>query len=965
MRLTFTHPEWLWLLPPVLAWTLWLAWRSDASLNRVRRGISLGIRLVALLLVVGAIAGAQWRLREEGMNILFLLDRSDSIPTSQQEQSRAQANLWVKAKPPRDKAGFLIFGADAALESEARTAAEREKIQAVIDPERTDIAGAVRLGLAALPEAGQKKLVLFSDGNENAGDALGAVAMAHSQDATVDVVPLGVRRSGDVSLQKVGLPSRLKKGQTFEAKIFATSDKPRKAKLRLLRNDQLLGEQTVELEAGKNLFTLPQTLEQPGFFGYEVQLETPDDPVPQNNKASGFVTVREGQSVLIVSSDPSTDGLLAAALREKMNVRLTDIRGFPGTLPEIQSYDEIILSNVAAGDLGREMMQLLLSAVRDFGVGLVCIGGDQAYAAGGYRHTPLEEVLPLEMELSSKKVLPKGALGLVMHGMEFANGNQVARGIALAALDSLGPLDEMGVWLWDGTEKPLFELQAVGDKRSLSRKISGMNQGDLPDFQGLMTMANADLKKSTANLKHIIVFSDGDPNAPTPELMTDIVAHRITVSTVMIGGHVQPTTMMHMAEQGRGRYYDVKSAAQLPKIFIKEASVILKSAIVEEPFTPQVAASSEVIRGISGYPTLQGYVATSTKPRAETPLLTDKGDPLLAHWQFGLGRAVAFTSDANAKWARDWVGWGRYRQFWTQVAQWALRRVEPGDFTADVSVENGEGTLSVEALDPQGNFRNFLNLRVAVVSPKGERAEVPLQQTGPGRYEGKFATRDVGAYSLNLGEFRNGERVSSQVIGASVNYSPEFNAADPDINLLRRMAELGGGRVLNPLNENPFQIGRTRTYHARDLWEDLLKSFVCLFVFDVGVRRVDFDREEWGRWLAMVRRRLGLGSGRRTAAPPEALGSLLASRDRVRAERTGARGPAPASPAPERPDLFQPRVPPPTGAPPASPTPPEGPSRTPSTPVSGDAASPAQPPPEEPKGTASRLLDAKRRARRP
>ncbi len=958
MRLTFSNPQWLWLLPPVLAWTLWLAWRSDASLNRVRRITSLTIRLIAILLLIGAVAGAQWYLREEGMNVFFLLDRSDSIPSAQQEQARAQANLWVKSKPPKDKAGFLIFGADAALESEARTAADREKIQAVVDPERTDIAGAIRLASAALQETGQRKLVLFSDGNENSGDALTAVNMAHSQAVTVDVVPMGVRRVGDVSVQKIGLPSKLKKGQTFEAKIFATSDQPRKAKLKLLRNDQLLGEQTVQLEAGKNLFTLPQTLSSAGFYSYEVQLETPDDPVPQNNKANGFVMVREGQSILIVSSDPSTEGALVAALREKMTVKLTDVRGFPGTLPELQSYDEIILSNVAAGDMGREMMQLLESAVRDFGVGLVCIGGDQSYAAGGYRNTPLEEVLPVEMELSSKKVLPKGALGLVMHGMEFANGNQVARGIALAALDSLGPLDEMGVWLWDGNEHPLFSLQAVGDRRDLARKIAAMNQGDLPDFQGLMTLANADLQKSTANLKHLIVFSDGDPNAPTAQLMADIVKHKITVSTVMIGGHVQPTTMMNMAELGHGRFYDVKSAAQLPKIFIKEASIILKSAIVEETFVPQVAAPSEIIRGIQGYPALQGYVATSTKARAETPLLTDKGDPLLAHWQFGLGRAVAFTSDANAKWARDWVGWGRYQQFWTQVANWALRRVEPGDFTTEVSVENGDGTLSVEALDAQGNFRNFLNLRVSVVTPKGEKTEVPLQQTGPGRYEGKFPTREVGAYSLNLGEFRNGARVSSQVVGASVNYSPEFNAVEPDIQLLRRIAEAGGGAILNPASDNPFLMGRKKTYHARDLWEDLLKCFVCLFVFDVGVRRVDFDREEWGRWFASLRRRLGLGDHRSVSAPPEALGSLLASRDRIRAERTGSGTAAAEKPILPRADLFQPKSVPVHDQQAKSTTsqPADSATDTNTTPT-------AQP--EPPKGTASRLLDAKKRAKRP
>ncbi len=355
---------------------------------------------------------------------------------------------------------------------------------------------------------------------------------------------------------------------------------------------------------------------------------------------------------------------LAAALRSaKLEVQVVDERSLPGTLGELQANDAILLSNVSAGDLGQAGMRLLESAVRDFGIGLICVGGYQTYAAGGYRRTPLEAALPLDMELNSKKVLPKGALGLVMHGMEFANGNQVAREIALAALDALGPQDEMGVWLWDGTERPLFPLQAVGSKTDLARQIAGMNQGDLPSFDGLMRMALDDLTKSTANLKHLIVFSDGDPGAPGASLMQEYVTARITISTVMIGGHVQPTTMERMAAEGGGRFYDVKSAAVLPQIFIKEAAVILKSAISEDPFKPQVAASSELTRGIGGdeYPILRGYVAATGKPRAEVPLLTDKGDPLLAHWQYGLGRAVAFTSDARPKWAQDWMGWGRYQ----------------------------------------------------------------------------------------------------------------------------------------------------------------------------------------------------------------------------------------------------------------------------------------------------------------
>ncbi len=912
------------------------------------------LRLIVLLLLLAAIAGLQWKKPQEGMNAFFLLDRSDSIPNGQQEEARELANRWAKNKREQDKAGFLIFGSDAALETTATEVAGAEKIQAVVGGERTDIAGAVQLGMAAFPENGQKKLVLFSDGNENVGDAYAALLAAKSQGVVMDVFPQGAARSGDVSVQKLGLPANIKKGQTFEAKIFAVSDKAQAAKVRLFRNDQLLGEQKVQLEAGKNLFTFPQTLDEPGFYGYQVQVEVEGDAVAQNNKASSFTSVKGDPRVLIVSSDPDQDGTLSRALKGgKLDVKLTDLRGFPGSLGELQSYDSIFLSNVAAGDLGIDLMRLLESAVRDFGVGLVCVGGDNAFAAGGYRNTPLESTLPLDMELSSKKVLPNGALVLLMHGMEFNNGNQVAREIGLAALDALGPQDEMGIVLWDGSNRWLFDLQKVASKANLAREIAGMNQGDLPDFQGLMQLAYDGLKKSSANLKHIIVFSDGDPGAPNDALMKDVVGGKITISTVMIGGHVQPNTMIKMAEDGKGRFYDVKSAAQLPQIFIKEAAVILKSAIIEEPFKPQSIGSSELVRGIGAgeYPLLRGYVATTAKPRAEVPLVTHKGDPLLAHWQYGLGRAVAFTSDAKSRWAQDWLGWGRYQQFWSQTANWALRRIDAADFNTEVSVDNGQGVLSVEALDAQGNYRNFLKLRTKVVSPKGSSQEVVLEQKGPGRYEAKFDTREVGAYLLNLQDLDEAGQIrGSQVLGASVNFSPEFNATEPNLNLLQRLAEMGGGKLLDP-SENPFLLGRVKTFQPRDLWETLLKWMVILFILDVGVRRVDIDREEWVRWVQRLKLRLGFGDSQKALETQESLGSLLARKDQVRTSQTAA-GSTEIKPSAE---LFRPQQTPTTLTGHSSSGSAERPSPTDAGSPDGAAKSGS---------TSSRLLEAKRKAQR-
>ena len=963
MNFQLTHPQWLLLLPLAWAWVIWLALKSDVQVAAWRRWLVLGVRLLVTLLLVLAVAGLQWKKPQEGVNVFFVLDRSDSIPSVQQEAARKLVNRFAEAKKKEDRAGLLVFGTDAALESTASAQVDLKdtKVLAVVGSERTDIGGAIRLGTAAFPETGQKRLVLLSDGNENLGDAMGALMQARPLGVTVDVVPLGVERGNDVSVQKLVVPNRVKRGQAFEAKIFVQADQAQTAIVRLYRNEQPLGERKVELTPGKNLFTFSQTLDQAEFYTYSVALEAVGDKVPQNNKATSFVNVRGDPRVLIVSYEPLQDQNLADALRSaKLDVKLAGLSSLPATLAEAQSYDAIFISNLAAGDIGQDNMRLLESAVRDFGVGLVCVGGDQTYAAGGYRGTPLEATLPVNMELDSKKVLPSGAVVLVMHGMEFANGNQVARDCALGVLDALGPTDEMGVILWDGTERWLFPLTKVGpNKADLGKQVAGMNQGDLGSFQGIMSEAHEALKKSASNLKHIIVFSDGDPGAPTQKLMQDIVGSRITVSTVLISGHAGPDTMMMMAELGRGRFYNVQYASQLPQIFIKEAAVILKSAIFEEPFTPKVAAVTEVIRGIGAYPQLQGYVCTTPKGRAETPLVSDKGDPLLAHWQYGLGRAVAWTSDAKSRWARNWLSWGQFRQFWTQIAQWALRRVENADFTTEVTVDKGEGHILVEAVDDKGDYRNFLNLQTSVVSPKGERIMVRLEQTGPGRYEAKFPTKEIGSYMMGLAEMREGKVAGFQPIAASINYSPEFNAPEPNLPLLRRLAEAGGGKILEPPAaladpidplQNPFLHDRRLTFQPRDWWEWLVRLAILLFIFDVALRRIHLERDQLEKAWAAVKRTVVFWKGvPRPIEADESLAALLHRRDEVRARKTAA--------APEaRPELFQP----------------ETPMILPDQPRRADEAPPldlkspeAGPPkPTEPQSTAGRLLDAKRRARK-
>jgi hypothetical protein len=345
-------------------------------------------------------------------------------------------------------------------------------------------------------------------------------------------------------------------------------------------------------------------------------------------------------------------------------------------------------------------------------------------------------------------------------------------------------------------------------------------------------------------------------------------------------------------------------------------------------------------------------VASSPKPRAETPLWTQQGDPLLAHWQYGLGRAVAFTSDAKPRWAKSWLAWEKYRQFWVQVAQWSLRRTENADFSTDVSLDKGDGLINVEALDAQGNYRNFLNLQAIVVSPKGERVVVPVRQSGPGHYDAKFPTKEPGVYAVNVVEMDGSKVAAQQTAGASINYSPEFSDPAPNYNLLRRLAEAGGGKVLDVRNpaDNPFLHDRAKTFQPRDLWEALLQFAVICFVLDVGFRRIQIEREAWQRAVAAVKGIVLFWRPKpKVTKPDESLSALLARRDAVRAATT--------KPVEERPELFQP------AQPISMPLPGTEPKPEPAKPAAEPAPSGGEPKPPE-GSTASRLLEAKRRAQK-
>jgi len=914
---------WALLLLAALPWVLWEA-RTLRVLGPWRRRLAIALRLGIFLCLAFALAQIETVKHSDRLSVFFLVDQSYSIPPSESARSLDFIRRATQKMGKNDRAGIIVFAGDASIETSPAPKLDVESFQSVVRRDQTDIAGAIKLAMAAFPRDSQKRIVLLTDGAETQEDAFEEAKVTRSNDVGLDVFPLRPRTGDEVLLESISIPPRVALDEPFEVKIVVQSTRDAPGTLRLFENDRLVASQKLSLRKGKNAFVLPRSLRKPGFYTFEAAVESPADTNPENNRAYGFVSIQGRPKVLFVDSELEEAKYLAAALKaESIDLDLRGPSGLPTSLGEFQSFDSIILSNVSASEVSGWQMKMIESAVRDFGTGLVMIGGEHGFGAGGYLGTPIEKALPVDMDVTHKKVLPRGALVLILHTCEIPNGNAWARDIALAALDVLSRKDMMGVLTYGmGGEQWLFELQEVGDKAALSQLIWGAMPGDMPGFDPTLRMAYEGLQKVSAGIKHIVIISDGDPRQPSQSLATEIAKSKITISTVVIAPHSprDVDVMKDVAEWGGGNFYDVLDPRHLPQIFIKEATIVKKGLIYEEDFVPKLNSPSEILSGISSeMPPLRGYVTTTAKQKAQVPLLTHHNDPLLAHWRYGLGKAVAFTSDAKSRWATEWLHWSEFKKFWAQLVRWSLREVSRSNFRVHTLVDRGKGRVVVDAIDSEGEFINFLNVKGTVVDPNFERKPINFEQTAPGRYEGDFPVNNVGTYLLNL--HYAGERLAgSQVAGTTVSYSVEFRRIGRNERLLRNMAGIAGGRILRA-DDNVFVHDLAGESAPYALWPALLTAALLLLPLDIAVRRIYIDtaqmREAWASVAARIRR----GKPAPVGTTDEVLSRLKGARASVRA-RT-------ASPAtPVTPTLSTPAAEPPGPAvekPPASAEPEEEP----------------------------------------
>lgn len=889
MTFSLDDPRWLMLAAVGLVCAV-IGWRWFRAMPVMRRAPAVAARILLVAAAALALAGLHTQRSADRVAVIGVIDVSRSVRSFANFESpggggssdalAASLSLLRRAareRGPDDPFGLVLFDGRAIAIATPGYGDPLARAVSVTETEGTDIAGAVRLARAMLPADARGRVVLVSDGRPT---SLSLEDLPPG--APIDVAPVVYRVDREVVVESFDLPPRSAQGAILDGRVVVRSIASIRGTITVLSDGRpvdLNGSASgdgirVELDAGRHVVPVRFTLDDGRVHRYEAVFE-PDrlrdstgpavlfnDTSTSNNRAAAYTITRSPGSVLLVDGEGSGDlSVLARSLRAaQREVEVISPAAFPPDLLALEDHALIVLDNVAIDTLPTGAADRLDTYVRTFGGGVVFVGGDRALTAGGWRGSKIEDALPVKLEIPDRVVMPETAVvfvldrsGSMRNAVLGSSRSQqaVANAAAAAAIDTLDPTDLVGVISFSNNASVVVPLSTNEDPEATRNAVLGIRSDGGTNLAVALEAARLQLDGIETKSKHVIVLSDGESQESErlPALASQLKAQGVQVTTIAVGDGADVSTLRTVAEQGGGVIYRVTNPNTLPQVFIKAVRVLRELAIRSTPFAPiTVDPDATVLAGVGEIPTLGGIVLSTRRDRATTPVVTPDDEPIVAYWPVELGRVAAVTTDAH-EWSAAWQSTPGFARFWTNLTAWTARAIEdaPGELRIAPSGDSAE--LVYEARDDTGAPLDGMDVSVSLYAPDGSERSVELTQTGPGRYEGRAGNLPEGVLVAASKSTSNGRPIAPSVAGVQVRTNAEDLALSSDEAGLQALAERTGGRVLDW--ENPQSLfareGPPRIVRSA-LWPTLLIATMVLFLIDVGMRRL-----AWDRWVQSAR----------------------------------------------------------------------------------------------------------------
>ncbi len=844
MDISFERP-WFLILIPVIIGLLIFSMRYMIAQNKKTRIGQVIVRSILATALVLALSQVSIKWVGRDVTTIFLVDVSDSV-REQREEVIQFVNDAVENKGKHDYVGVIAFGSDSRVEQFISQDISFSEFQTDVSSEATDLEEAVNIALAEMPEDSAKRIVLITDGNENEGNIKNTASMVVALGCDFEVMKLEENLANEVYVSDMSIPEEVGIGENFNINVEVESNVACSAVVSLYSGRTLKGQQTVNLQEGTNRFVFTDTQSDEGLKTYRVTVEAVDDTVTVNNEFSAYTNIEIELPLLLVEGSEGQAQELKGIL-DSIGVQYDCVTPatVPATLSDFTEYSAIIFIDVYADDLRDGFMDNLPTYIKNYGGGFIVTGGRNSFALGNYRDTVIEEVLPVNMDLQGENEVPVMAFQMVIdQSGSMSDGNGIitnldlAKESANAALGNIRETDYVGVIAFDESYDRVVPLQLATDKDAISQEIFSIDIDGGTSIYPALLAATTDLNESDAQVKHIILLTDGqDTYSDYEELKKTINDAGITLSTVAIGTGCNEELLKDLAESCNGRYFYTDISSDLPRIFAQEVFLSSNTYLINEEFTPIITSNDAMIRDVvtNGLPTLKGYVATTPKDRSIQLLQSHYGDPVLCYWQYGLGKTVAWTSDMTGEWSGNYSGWENTQLLWHNIIQYVTQ--DMGMEGAYVEVEQNGSRSEIRYTTE--NFSADTMVVATVFDDEGNATEVELDPVKPGEYIAAIDTVSTGVYTINVQQ-KEGEEIVSSMNTAAINqYSLEYRFY-PDNTLMEEYVASVGGRIITDASE----VFASKPEYVKSRWNlstILLVMAAFWLLWDIAVRRFHID----------------------------------------------------------------------------------------------------------------------------
>lgn len=819
-------------------------WIIYVRQTRGRQPFYLGVRIALLVLLVLALCNVAVPKRESGNTTVFLVDLSNSNAQNLSGIEKEVGNA-LRKMPKNNRYGIVTFGNNSVVEQFLTDENHFTSIMSVPDKSATNYEEALSRALAMIPADGAGRIVILTDGKETKGTIAGTASALVSRKIELLAKTYEVTVGEDAYIEDVELPTYLYQGDAYTMTVTVESNYDTDAVLSIWMGTIRTAAYDVHLNRGTNRFRFRQKVEGESVESFVVKVEAAGDTCAENDSFHAFSVVDSAPKVLLVSGMGEDSAQYERLLRAaNVNYRKVSAINAPDSLESLLEYRSVILENVYLFDLPEGFLANIDTYVKDYGCGVVCCGGAQSYALGGYRDSVLETVLPVDMELRGVDEVPSTAMimvidhsgSMISEAYGGATNLDLAITAATTAVDLMRSTDYVGVLTFDDSYSWVVEPMLCSDKESIKSKIKSVKEGGGTTIKPAVREALRGALTCDADIRHVVLLSDGEGETKNfSDVTKDYNDKNVTLSAVAVGQGSDTFLLKRLAEACNGRYYYSDMSEDVPKIFAQEVFLSGDTYLQNGEFALAVNGSHEITRGIfeEGWPILYGYVSATPKPSAMQLIASEKDDPVLTVMQYGLGRTAAWNTDVTNEWTSGFAGLDDYVQLWKRVIDYSAGNAGIGDDTADVLTAGGRTSISYRAKDYGENTR----VEAVYTDPEGNTRTAELRATAPGQFEAKLDTDITGVYNLSVRRIEDGEIRNAVTTAAVVQYSDEYKFGTGTAEFTRFIEQYG--RMLKE-DENFWQHRKSSARERYELAKWLILLAVLWFVLDIAMRRFCF-----------------------------------------------------------------------------------------------------------------------------